>query len=75
MVSIASNKLVMTNMEGKEKHTCTVNADAKITCDGKICQASDLKSGMRIRVTSESGNAHAAKQIEALDKIQTSRRA
>jgi len=68
VVSITGNKLVMTNMEGKEEHTCNLTADAKVTCDGKLCKASDLKPGMRIRVTSESTDAHAATRIEALDK-------
>jgi hypothetical protein len=43
VVSIASNKLVMTNMEGKETHTCTVNADANITCDGKTGFGSEVR--------------------------------
>ena len=68
VVSTTGNTLVMTNMEGKEEHTCTLAANAKVTCDGKLCKASDLKPGMRIRVTSENGDAHAATQIEALDK-------
>jgi hypothetical protein len=68
VVSITGNKLVMTNMEGKGEHTCTMTADAKVTCDGKLCKTSDLKPGMRIRVTSESADAHAATQIEALDE-------
>jgi len=68
VVSITGNKLVMTNMEGKGEHTCTLNAGAKVTCDGKLCKASDLKPGMRIRVTSESADEHAATRIEALDK-------
>ena len=68
VVSITGNKLVMTNMEGKGEHTCTLTADAKVTCDGKLCKASDLKPGMRIRVTTESGDAHAATHIEALDE-------
>ena len=68
VVSITGNKLVMTNMEGKEEHTCTLSADAKVTCDGKLCKASDLKPGMRIRLTSERTDAHAVTQIEALDQ-------
>jgi hypothetical protein len=68
VVSITGNKLVMTDMEGKGEHTCTLTADAKVTCDGKLCKASDLKPGMRIRVTSERADAHTATRIEALDK-------
>lgn len=68
VVSITGNKLVMTNMGDKGEKTCTLAADAKVTCDGKLCKASDLKPGMRIRVTTESGDAHAATHIEALDE-------
>lgn len=67
VVSITGNKLVMTNMEGKDEHICTLTADIKVTCDGKVCKTADLKPGMRIRVTSESADVHAATQIEALD--------
>jgi hypothetical protein len=68
VVSIAGDKLVMTNMEGKGEHTCTLAADARVTCDGKVCKAADLKAGMRIRVTSENADSHTATRIEALDK-------
>jgi hypothetical protein len=57
----------MTNMEGEQEQTHALAADAKITCDGKVCQAADLKSGMRIRVTTENAEPHAATRIEALD--------
>ena len=68
VVSITGNKLVMTNTQGKETHTCTLTADVKVTCDGEVCKTSDLKPGMRIRVTSESDAPHSANRIEALDK-------
>lgn len=68
VVSITGDKLVMTNMEGKDEHTCTLAADARVTCDGKVCKASDLKPGMRIRVTAESPGVHTAIRVEALDK-------
>jgi uncharacterized protein YdeI (BOF family) len=67
VVSIKGNKLVMT-VVGDEEHTCTLSGDVKVTCDGKVCKASDLKPGMRIRVTSQAGNLRLASQIEALDK-------
>lgn len=67
VVSITGDKLVMTNAEGKEKHTHTLTAEVKVTCDGKVCKAADLKPGMRIRVTTESEEPHGATRIEALD--------
>ena len=67
VVSITGAKLVMTNMEGEEEHMHALTADAKITCDGKACKAADLKSGMRIRVTTEHAEPHSATRIEAID--------
>jgi hypothetical protein len=67
LVSITGDKLVMTNMEGKESHGHTLTVGAKVTCDGKVCQPSDLKPGMRLRVTTEDGKPHSATRIEALD--------
>jgi hypothetical protein len=67
VVSISGAKLLMTNMEGEEEHTQALTADVKITCDGKVCKAADLKPGMRIRVTTENAEPHAATRIEALD--------
>ncbi len=58
----------MTNMDGKGEHTCTLSGDVKVTCDGTLCKASELKPGMRIRVTSAGADSHAVTQIEALDK-------
>jgi hypothetical protein len=68
IVSITGDKLVMTGMPGENQKTCTLTADVKITLDGKICKASDLKSGLRIRVTAASEDPFAATWIEALDK-------
>jgi len=51
-VSASGDQFVMTHKKGKE-HAHTLAADAKITCDGKVCEAADLKSDMRIRVTTK----------------------
>jgi hypothetical protein len=67
VVSITGEKLVMTNSEGKDKHTHALTAEVKVTCDGKVCKAADLKPGMRVRVTTENAQPHAATRIEALD--------
>jgi CTP-dependent riboflavin kinase len=67
IVSITGNKLVMTSKGGK-KHSHTLAADVKVTCDGKVCKFSDLKPEMRIRVTSESDAPHTVIRVEALDK-------
>jgi len=67
VVSVNGDKLTMTNKEGKE-HSHTLAANVKMTCDGKTCTAADLKAGMRIRVTTDTADRHAAVRIEALDK-------
>ncbi len=66
VVSISADKLTMANKEGKE-HDHTLAANVKVTCDGKTCIAADLKRGMKIRVTTEKAEPHAATRIEALD--------
>jgi len=67
VVSVTGDKLTMTSKEGKE-HSHTLPANVKVTCDGKACTASDLKAGMRIRVTTDTADRLAAARIEALDK-------
>jgi hypothetical protein len=68
VVSITGTKLVMTGAQGKKEQTCTLTSDVKVTCDGQVCKSSDLKPGMKIRVTSESETPHTATRIEAIDK-------
>lgn len=68
VVSIDGVNLVLTNAKGQEEHTCTLTPNAKITCDGEVCKASDLKPGMRIRITSHCDDENMAVCIEALDK-------
>ncbi len=67
VVRITGAELVMTTTEGEEKHTHTLTAEVKVTCDGKVCKAADLKPGMRVRVTTEDAEPHTATRIEALD--------
>jgi hypothetical protein len=67
VVSVSADKLTMTNKEGNE-HSHGLATNVKVTCDGKTCAAADLKAGMRIRVTTDATDAHAATRIEALDK-------
>jgi hypothetical protein len=67
VVSTSGDDLVMTGKDGKE-HTHTLTADAKVTCDGKVCKLKDLKAGMRIRVTTNNDDKKAVTKIEAIDK-------
>ena len=67
LVSMTKDEFVMSNADGKE-HQHTVTEQAKVTCDGKACKLSDLKAGMKIRVTTKASDLKAATKIEALDK-------
>lgn len=67
VISITSSKLMMTNKDGKE-HSHLVSAETKVTCDGKVCKTSDLKAGMKIRVTTKKSDEGVAIGIEAIDK-------
>jgi hypothetical protein len=63
VVSVAEGKLVMSDKDGKNEHTHTVGAAAKITCDGKACKLADLKKGDAVKVTT--GEDGAVKSIAA----------
>jgi hypothetical protein len=65
LVSITSSKLVMTDSTGKEMSHAITEA-TKLCCDGEKCESSDLKAGMRIRVTTISTKDTGAFEIEAL---------
>jgi hypothetical protein len=66
LVSVSDDKLTMTNKEDQEL-SHALAATVKVTCDGKTCTAADLKAGMRIRVTTDTTDRHAATRIEALE--------
>ncbi len=66
VVSVTGNGLVMTSEQG-EKHSHTLATDAKVTLDGRVCEASDLKSGTKIRVTTQAAGNDLVCRIEAID--------
>lgn len=67
IVSLNGDKLVMSNKEGKE-YSKTLADDAKLTCDGTVCKAEDLKAGHKIRVTTKADDRSVATGIESLNK-------
>jgi hypothetical protein len=67
IVSVAGNQLVMTGKDGK-KHSHTLAADAKISCDGTACKLDDLKAGLRVRVTTAKADKNVAIRVQALNK-------
>jgi len=65
VVSVTGNKLVMSDPTGKNEHTHTLAADARVFCDGKACKLADLKPGMQVRVTTKDGDKTTAIRVEA----------
>ncbi len=68
VVSATADKLVMKSDDGKSEHTHTLIARTRISCDGKVCKATDLKPGTKIRVTTHGDDKMTAYRIEAIDK-------
>lgn len=68
IVSVDTDKLVMTLLQGKDEHTLAMNADTRISCDGKVRKSSDLKPGMKIRVTMACEESKTLALVEALDR-------
>jgi ribosome maturation factor RimP len=68
IVRIEGNKIVMTDKDGKNEHTHTLAADAKVSLDGKDARLTDLKKDQMVRVTTKEGDPTQAVRIEALDK-------
>jgi hypothetical protein len=68
VVSVTSQKLVMTMKGSTEEHSHTIAVDAKISLDGKAATLDDLKPGMRIKVTTPKGDLKTATEIEAFSR-------
>ncbi len=66
VISMNDYKLRMTN-DGKES-SYTLTKEAKLTCDGAVCKARDLKPGSKIRVTTKKDDGKVVTVVEALDK-------
>ena len=67
VVRVSKENLVMTNKEGQE-HSYALTADTKVSCDGNVCRKSDLKAGLKIRVTPTKADPKVAIEVEAIDK-------
>ena len=64
---LAGTKMTMKNRDEKLVSHTLVD-DATYTCDGVVCQASDLAIGNRIRVTVAKADRSMAVGIESLSK-------
>src|SRR6476660_8561121 len=63
----------MTGIDGKE-HKHMLDERAKVTCDGKDCQITDLKSGTVIVVTTLKTDPKMATRVEADTKLPASKK-
>lgn len=68
VVSVVGDKLTTTCAQGHE-HCHTIAKDAKVTCDGKTCHASDLKAGTFVRVATHNDDKSVATAIESGKEI------
>ena len=65
-VVTAYGDMTMKDKDGKE-HAHEILPTTQVTCDGKPCKLTDLRAGLKIRVTTKKGDKTPLK-IEALDK-------
>ena len=67
IVSMTGDKLVMISQAGTN-YSHTLAQDSKLTCDGRVCQAGDLKAGRKIRVTTQQDDRNVVTGIDSLNK-------
>ena len=67
IVSMTGDKLVMISQAGTN-YSHTLAKDSKLTCDGRVCQAKDLKAGRKIRVTTKTDDRNVVIGIDSLNK-------
>jgi hypothetical protein len=53
VVEVGAGKITMTDVAGKNQHTHDVATNAAVTCEGKTCGLSDIKSGDMVTVTTD----------------------
>jgi hypothetical protein len=67
IVSVSKENLMMKNKEGRQ-YSYALSADTQLSCDGNVCKKSDLKAGLKIRVTPTKADPKVAIEVEAIDK-------
>ena len=70
VVSVVGDKLTTTCSEG-HRHCHTMAKDAKVTCDGHVSKAADLKAGTCVRVTEKKDDRSVATAVESGKHIPT----
>lgn len=68
VVRVNGDNLIMTDSLGENEHSCELTRNATVLRDGRPCNASDLRPGMKIRVTTEYNSRHSATRVEAIDR-------
>lgn len=64
VVGLSGDKLTTTCSEGKE-HMHTLAKDAKVSCDGNTCKATDLKAGMHVTISEHRDDETVATAVES----------
>ena len=64
VVSVAGDKLTTTCGDGKQ-HCHTIAKEAKVTCEGHVSKATDLKAGTCVRVTSQKDDKNVAMAVDS----------
>lgn len=67
-VSLEGNCLMMSCGVGIMDQACTLMDGAKVSCDGTVRRAEELRAGMRIRITTSDADARKVIRIEAIDR-------
>lgn len=66
VIHVRDNKLLMRIANGEER-SHDLARDVDLSCDGEACDASNLKIGYRVRVTTNPDEGNIVIRIEAID--------
>lgn len=66
LFSLNETNLVMTNKKGKSK-SLTFSKNLKSSCNGIPCETKDLKTGRKIRVTTQESDHNVAMVVRSID--------
>jgi hypothetical protein len=63
-----NDKFIVTDLNGRNEYTHTLDRDAQVMCDGRACKLSDLKRGTLIRVWHSPTDKEMVIKVEATTK-------
>jgi len=64
LVQAANGEIIMTDMQGNDKHSHRLAADAQIIINGQKAAIGDLKPGDAIRVVTKEGDENTVTKVE-----------